>query len=465
MTALSTNHKMIPFIVSLALFMEAVDSTVINTAIPAMATSLQVSPIDLKVALISYLLSLAIFIPISGWIADKFGIKRVFTLAIVIFTLSSLFCGYANNLNELVIMRFLQGVGGSLMLPIGRLIIVKSYHRRELVNIMSRVVMVGALGMMLGPALGGFITEHLSWRWIFWINIPVGLFNLILARIWLSESTIVDTHPLDKLGFILFGGGLAGLTFGLSAISESTIDTTLAISIITISMMMLIAYWIHSRKQRYPIVKTQLFRLKTFRIAILGNVFSRLSFGGVPFIVPLLLQICLGYSPGSAGLLLAPVALGVLIVKPISFTILSTFGFRRLLLVNTVLMGASLWTFTFITIHTSIYTIGFLTFLYGFLSALQFTGMNSLAYADIEQNHLSAATSIMSTTQQISQSFGVAISAILIQLFTFDITGTSIIMINALRYALIIMGILTILSTLLFTQLQADDGKIMISPN
>lgn len=454
---------MIPFIVSLALFMEAVDSTVINTAIPTMANSLQVNPIDLKVALISYLLSLAIFIPISGWMADKYGIKRMFTAALLVFTISSLLCGYSNNLIELVIMRFLQGLGGSFMLPLGRLIIVRTYPRRDLVNTMTRVVMVGAIGMMLGPALGGLITEYLSWRWIFWINIPVGLINIILARIWLTESTTKNIHKLDKVGFILFGSGLAGLTFGLSAFSESTIEKYLVSNIVIISSIFLILYWLHSRKQRYPIVNTTLFTLKTFRIAILGNFFSRLAFGGLPFLIPLLLQICLGYSPQTSGLLLAPTAIGVLLVKPMSLYILRRFGFKPLLLVNTTLMGIAIGSFTLVNEQTPLFAIALLTLIYGFLSALQYTGMNSLAYAEVDQGHLSGATSIMSTMQQLSQSFGVAICALLIQFFTLTASGPSLITLNALHDTLIVMAIFTIASIIIFIRLKPADGLEMIS--
>lgn len=458
-----TTIRMIPFIVSLAFFMESVDATVLNTAIPTMAHSLDVNPIDLKVALISYLLSLAIFIPISGWIADKYGIKRAFMSALLIFTLSSLLCGYANHLNELVIMRFIQGLGGSLMLPLGRLIIVRSYPRRDLVNTMSRIVIVAAIGMMLGPALGGFITQYLSWRWIFWINVPVGLFNLFLARWWLLESKTKDIHRLDKLGFILFGLGLSLLTFGLSAISESSINKRTAYMIILFSVILLLFYWIHSRKERFPIVNTKLFFFKTFQTAVLGNLFSRLSFGGVPFLIPLLLQLCLHYTPEISGLLLAPTALGVIMVKPLSLTLLRYLGFKKLLVVNTILMSIILWTFTFIGINTPFYMIGLYTFFFGFLTALQYTGMNTLAYAEIEAHYLSAATSIMSTLQQISQSFGVAICAILIQFFTQHFTQQSIISINALRFTFIIIGCLTLISIVIFLRLNENDGKEMIA--
>ena len=224
--------QMIIFVVSLALFMEALDTTILNTAIPAMSRSLNVNPIDLKIALISYLLSLAIFIPISGWVADKFGIKRVFISALVLFTLSSFWCGFAHKLFELVIARALQGVGGSMALPVGRLFLVRIFERHEVVNIISRVVMVAALGMMLGPVLGGVITHYISWPWIFWVNIPVGILAIYLACLWLPSIPLEKVPPLDKLGFILFGASLAGVTFGMSALSESMLPLSLGVMIV-----------------------------------------------------------------------------------------------------------------------------------------------------------------------------------------------------------------------------------------
>lgn len=454
--------NIILFIVSFAMFMEAVDTTIINTAIPVMAQSLNVNPVDLKLALISYLLSLAIFIPISGWIADKFGIKIVFITAISVFTLSSIWCGFTNNLGELIGARILQGLGGSLTMPIGRLIILRTCERHELIAKMGIVVMIASLGMMLGPLLGGIITDRFSWRWIFWVNIPFGVLAVGLSSKLLPYMPPRPVPPLDKLGFVLFGSGLAALTFGLSMVSESNVTLIQTITVFMIALLLLGGYTKHSYKRKNPIVKVELLRTRTFSISVAGNLLARLGFGGVPFLLPLLLQIGLGYSPRLSGLLLAPIALGVLLVKPLSFSILRWFGYKNLLLLNTILVSVSLWSFFSIDQHSSVYSIAFLTFLYGFLIALQYTGMNSLAYANITENNMSAATSIMSTIQQLAQSFGVAVSAILLSFFTSRHSGDHVLSIQIFHDTFLMLGVLTIFSGLIFTFLKKEDGLELI---
>jgi len=457
----SLQKHMILLIVSLALFMEALDTTIINTAIPAMSKSLNVNPIDLKVALISYLLSLAIFIPISGWIADKFGIKRIFISAIFIFILSSFWCGIARNLLELVIARSLQGFGGALALPVGRLIILRTFARYDMITVMSRVAIVAALGTMLGPLFGGFITHYFSWRWIFWINIPVGLLAIAFAYYWIVDEPPKKVNPLDKIGFILFGGSLAGFTFGLSAFSESTLPQSFALFMTGNSCLLLLCYIWHSRRRKYPVVKTELLRIRTFRVSVIGNLFSRLGFGGVPFLVPLLLQIGLHYPAQISGMLLAPVALGIMLVKPFSLRLLRWFGYRKLLVGNTLLLGVSISVFYFVNNQTSMYVIGGLTFLFGFLISLQYGGMNSLAYSEIEPDDLSSATSIISMLQQLAQSFGVAVSAFFLRYFSasepeFSLTTT------VFHTTFLVMGAITLLSAFIFMGLKEEDGGRMI---
>ncbi len=445
--------------VALAMFMEAVDTTILNTAIPVMAQSLHVNPINLKLALISYLISLAIFIPVSGWIADKFGIKKIFIYAIAIFSVSSIWCGFTQSLTELILGRIAQGIGGSLMLPVGRLIIMRTCERHELIAKMSIVVMVAALGMMLGPLLGGIITEQFSWRWIFWVNVPVGIVAIFMAVKLLPNLKARPVPPLDKIGFLLFGGGLAALTLGLSVLSESDIPLSQAINLIVLSFFLFVCYTWNSIRNPFPIVKIELLKIRTFRVSVIGNLLARLGFGGAPFIVPLLLQIGLGYSPQWSGGLLAPTALGVFMVKPLSLYILRYFGYRNLLIINTLFVGISLCSFALITERTSIYSIGLLTFLYGFLIALQYTGMNSLAYAEITQEDMSAATSIMSTVQQLAQSFGVAVAAIIISYFSH---GLHVLTIKAFHQTFVVMGILTLLSGIIFIHLKKEDGEELI---
>lgn len=450
--------NLILLIVSFAMFMEAVDTTILNTAIPVMAQSFDVNPLNLKLALISYLLSLAIFIPISGWIADKFGIKIVFITAVAVFTLSSIWCGFTNSLWELICARIVQGLGGSLTMPIGRLIILRTCERYELVTKMSIVVMVASLGMMLGPLLGGIITHQFSWRWIFWVNAPVGGIAIILSHKFLPAIPPRPVPTLDIPGFILFGSGLAMLTLGLSLLSEPHISMTISCTLIFFSILLLISYQRYSRNKTHPIIKVELFHIHTFLVSVISNLFARLSFGGTPFLLPLLLQIGLGYSSQLAGFLLAPIAIGVFLVKPLSIHILRTLGYKNLLILNTLLVSISLWSFCSINASSSIYTIGALTFIYGFLIALQYTGMNSLAYASVNEQDMSAATSIMSTIQQLAQSLGVAVAAILVSLFS----NQQVLTVKTFHQTFLMLGIFTFLSGTIFLSMTKKDGEELI---
>lgn len=450
------------FIVAFAIFMEAIDSTIINTAIPTMAQSLHVHPIDLKLALISYLVTLAIFIPISGWMADKYGIKKVFISAIIVFTISSLWCGFTNTLLQLVIARCIQGVGGSFTVPLGRLIMLRTFGRNELINKMGVVIMVASIGMMLGPLLGGLITDHFSWRWIFWVNIPVGIFNAVLAYFVLKDSQRKSVHRLDKKGFIYFGGSLAAITIGMTLLSESEIKNTFALGMIAFSFFLLSCYFIHSRHQPYPIVRIGLFRVRTFQVSILGNIICRVGFGGVPFLLPLLLQIILGYSPQLSGFLLAPTAVGVFIMKPFSVFFLRLIGYKKLLVMNTFMVACMLWAFASLNLNTPKYVIVAMTFIYGFLTAIQFSGMNSLAYAKIVPEDLSAATSIVSTIQQLSQSFGVAMAALFLRFFISNFSTSQDLILQAFHLTFIAMSFMTFISMIIFLRLRPHDGRELI---
>lgn len=452
-------HRTIPLIVSLSFFMEAVDTTVINTAIPAMSSSLHVDPVDLKVALISYLLSLAIFIPISGWIADKWGLKRVFISALVIFTLSSFACGFANNITALVCARFIQGFGGALGLPVGRLILLRTFGREHMIPMMSQVVMIGALGIMLGPVIGGVIVHYFSWSWIFWVNIPVGAIAIGLAYDCLQSTARESVPPLDKVGFILFGTGLATFTFAMSALSETTVSSSLALKILMVSMLLLLFYAIHSHHQAHPVVKTDLLQIRTFRISVAGNLLSRLGFGGIPFLIPLLLQIDMHFSSQVSGLLLAPTAIGIFLSKPLSLLVLRKVGYKRFLIINTILAGLSIWAFSYISIETPMYIIAILTFSYGFILSLQYSAMNSLAYADLSASDLSAANSIMSTIQQLAQSLGVAVSALCIRFFSTQ----QLLSMHIFHYTFLSMGLFTLCSAFIFLWLKTEDGRQMIA--
>ena len=463
MSFIFSKEKIITFIVSLALFMDAVDATIINTAIPAMSHSLSVHPVDLKIALISYLLSLAIFIPISGWVADKFGIKRVFIAALAVFTLSSLWCGHVQSLYELVMARSVQGLGGSLMLPLACLIILRTFPRHEMVTAMNQVIMVVSIGLMIGPFVGGFITDHFSWHWIFWVNIPVGFFAIAAAYHWLEDTNTRISKPFDGLGFILFGGGLAALTFALSYLSETTASQRSAWMILLAAICMLVLYFLHSRGRAHPLIRLELFRNRTFQVAIFGNLLARLSFGGIPFLLPLLLQVGLDYSAQLSGTLLIPIAFGIIISKYSSLRIMRFFGYKRLLILNTILVALSIWTFRIINNDTPIYVISILTFLFGCFISLQYISMNSLVYAEVTAEEHSAATSILSTIQQLAQSFGVAASALLLRFYGSATAQHFPLTINVFHQTFFALGLLTLCSIGIFLRLKYDDGQQMLS--
>lgn len=445
-------------IIAFVMFMDAIDTTILNTALPNMAKSFHINPLEIKLALISYLISLAIFLPISGWIADKFGAKRAFMFGISLFTLSSLWCGFTDNLVHLILGRFFQGMGGSLTTPIGRLILMRSFKKNEIVEKMSDVLLVASIGSMVGPLLGGFITSHFSYRWIFWINIPIGIFNIFLCHKFLPTDVQRRTHRLDKQGFVLFGLALALSTFGMAAITESRFNNSIAIICILTSALFLILYFWHSYGRPHQIINIHLLEIRTFRIAMLGNLLYRFSFGGLPFILTMLLQINLGFSPQLSGLLLVPLAIGTMVAKPLTVRLPHRFGYKRLLIVNSCMLGLSLSYFGFIHLESNLSFIVFCTFSYGFFASFQFSAMNSLAYANVPDEEMSAATSLMSTVQQVSQSFGVAIGAIMLHLFSRHFALT----IQSFQSTFFLMGSLSALSAILFLLLQQADGHELI---
>ena len=458
-----SSKQSILFTVSLALFMDVLDSNIINTSIPAMSQSLHVSPIDLKVALISYLLSLAVFIPISGWAADKYGVKRIFISAFGVFTLSSFWCGYAHTLTELVIARCIQGMGGAFMISLGRLIIARTFKRHELVEAMNAVIIVVSVAVMVGPFIGGVITDRFSWPWIFWVNIPIGILAMILSTLVLKDDEPRRSRPFDLLGFILFGGSLALLCFALSELSESGVDLVSDLYLIGIAIAILIFYVVHSKQQSHPVIKLQLLRIRTFQVSVTGNLSARLGFGGMPFLLPLMQQIGLGFSAQLSGLLLAPMAFGIIFSKILSLRVLRKLGYRRYLMINTILVTIVLWSFIFIQSQTSAYTIAAMTFIFGIVLSAQYTGMNSLAYADINQDELAASTSITSTVQVLSQTLGVAVGAILLRYFS--TIESSQLTIKVFHQTFFTMGMLTLISSLVFMRLNQDDGSAMLVKN
>lgn len=452
------SKRLLPWLVAVAFFMESLDTTILNTAVPAIASALNVAPLSMKAVLSSYTLSLAVFIPISGWMADRFGTRRVFASAIGLFTLGSFLCGISNDIHVLVACRVLQGCGGAMMVPVGRLTIVRTFAKSELVWAMSAVGIPGLIGPMLGPVAGGFIVGYFHWRVIFFVNIPIGLLGLWMVRRHLPDYR-EKWDPLDTVGLILFGTGIALLSYVLEVFGEHTLGTAEIFGMLFIAVALLTAYWLHSTKTEYPLLAMWLFRIRTFRSSVNGNFFTRLSVGGIPFILPLLYQVGLGYSPMQSGLLMTPQAIASIGMKFTMGSILARFGYRRVLIWNTLLLGVLIQSFAIIGAQTPIWVIIVQSLLFGFFSSLQYTSVNTLVYADITPERTSAAATIASTVQQMSLSFGVALASLATAFFIPNrFASTPGQMINGTHKAFLVLGAITLISTVVFLELRSSDG-------
>lgn len=455
-----TARRYLPWVVATALFMEQLDSTIVNTAVPAMADSLHVAPLSLKSVVASYILSLAVCIPVSGWMADRFGTRRVFGSAVVVFTLSSLLCGLALNVPMLVAARILQGMGAAMMMPVGRLAIIRTYPRTELLQAMNFVILPALIGPLLGPTIGGLIVHWLPWRIIFFINIPVGIAALLLIRLHMPDYRGSERRPLDLAGLVLFGSGAALLSWLLEVFGEHDIGATAALLVLLVALALLAGYGWHARSARHPLLRLALFRLRTFRVAVVGGFITRLGLGGLPFLLPLLYQVGLGFPAWQSGLLMMPAAAAAMGMKVISIGILRRFGFRRTLIVNTVLIGVTICLFALVGPATPVLLIALLGLTQGLFNSLQFSSMNSMAYADIAESDSSMASTIASSMQQMSMSFGLACGTLVAGWYLGGLPQTDQLAVTtALHHAFLTLGGLTVVSSLSFWTLRPEDGR------
>ena len=450
---------MLPWLVAVAFFMESLDTTILNTAVPAVAEALHVGPLAMKAVLASYTLALALFIPISGWMADRFGTRRVFASAIGLFTLGSLLCGLCSNIHLLVACRVLQGMGGAMMVPVGRLTLVRSFAKSDLLRVMAFVSVPALIAPMLGPVAGGLIVGYAHWRVIFFLNIPIGLLGLVMVYLHLPDFKEQDVHPLDFVGLALFGSGIALLSYVLEVFGEHTLSGREMAGLLTLSGALLAAYWVHARQLKFPLLNLHLFDIRSFRISVNGSFFTRLGIGGVPFLLPLLYQTGLGYTPVQSGLLIMPQAIAALGMKAILRKLLANIGYKGVLVSNTIAIGLLLLLFTTIHRDTSVAQIVAIAFFYGACTSLQYTTMNTLVYADVEEKDTSNASSIASTMQQMSISFGVAIAGLTTAFFVpGQAYSNPLLMIHGIHKAFLCLGALTIVSTVVFAGLKREDG-------
>lgn len=448
----SPSKNTLLWLVAIGFFMETLDSTIVNTALPSMARALNESPLYMQSVVIAYALTLAVFIPLSGWLTDRFGTRRVYLGSIIIFTIGSLFCALSQNLPQLVASRVLQGAGGSMMLPVGRLAVLRAFPGAQYISALSFVTMPALVGPLIGPALGGWLVQYASWHWIFLINIPIGLIGCFATYKSMPPDDSITPRKFDLIGFFQITIFMVSLSVALDGLSEANLSHGLVFFLIVFGLAALVAYVLHTAKTPHPLFSLSLFKTRTYTIGIMGNMFARVGSSGVPFLIPLFLQLSLGYTPFEAGLTMLPLAVAAILAKRLVSPAVIRFGYRRFLTINTLLVGAGIASFYLVGLHESSVLRILQLFAFGIVNSMQFTAMNTLTMKDLDRSKSSDGNTMFSMVQMLSMSFSVAAAGSLLSAFLGQFPRP-----EAFQYTFLCMGALTCISTWIFFQLSTDD--------
>lgn len=451
--------KILPVIMATSIFMQMLDSTILNTALPSIAESLNESPLDMQNAIISYVLTLALFMPASGFLADKFGTRKTFILSLVLFSLGSVFCSLSQDLTQLVVSRVIQGLGGALMTPVGKLAMIKTYKKNELVKALNYAIIPALIGPVLGPLLGGYLVDYLSWHWIFIINIPFGIAGIILGMKYMPDYHSGETH-FDLKGFLIFAAASLLLSVSLELFGN-TQNVTPILVIFILGFLLFYFYYRHAKKATNPLFPLNLFQVRTFRVGIVGNMVTRLGISSVPLLLPLMIQIAYGGSAVISGWIVAPMALTAMFGKNYVIRILNRFGYRKTLYYNTIILGFLIIFLAVPGIADSLYWFVPIIALMGFFNSIQFTAMNTISIADLRSFHTSSGNSLLSVNQQLAVGFGISLGLLILNIFETQTNLISGEIHNAFRYTFLTIGLLTILSSNVFKRLHFADGNNM----
>lgn len=455
----TTSYKYLPWLAAISIFMQSLDGTILITSLPSIAKDMNYSPLEMQSIIVSYTLTLAIFIPLSGWLSDKFGTKKIFSFALAVFSLGSLFCAISPDLTSLIISRIIQAIGGSMMVPVARLAILYAYPKNQLLKVINFMTIPGLIGPVIGPSLGGYLSDNFSWHWIFLVNLPIGIIGLLFTQKIMPNFTN-KVGKFDLIGLLYFSLALVVFTFLLELSSVGITSFTLVLALFSISVFFAILYIKHSKKTTDPIVDLNLFKIRTLRIGLSGSLFTRLGISGIPFLLPLMLQVGFGYSASVAGLLLLPSALSNVIIKPFVVPLVQKIGYRNILISNTLILAVIIFTFSFATKETPLAYFIFLMVIYGAVNSIQMASMNTLSLSDLDNDNASSGNSLLAIMQQLSMSFGISAAALALSFYknrTGFIEGDTV---SAFKYSFITLGILTALSTFVFTKLKKEDGNL-----
>jgi EmrB/QacA subfamily drug resistance transporter len=453
----SASHRSLLWLVAVSFFMQTLDSTIVNTALPAMAHDLGESPLRMQSVIISYSLVMAMLIPISGWITDRFGTRKTFFAAILVFTLGSLFCAISTSLNQLVLSRVVQGAGGALLLPVGRLAVLQAVPRKEFLAAMSFVTIPGLVGPLIGPTLGGWLVEYSSWHWIFFINIPIGFLGCAASLRYMPDFRNVERPALDLSGFLLLAFSMAAISIALEGMAELGLRGIYGMVVLIFGLASLAAYWLHALKHPAPLFPLKLFSTDSYRIGLLGNLFARIGTGAMPFLVPLMLQVGLQLTPSEAGMMMIPIALAGMLVKKLGMPLIGRFGYRRILIVNTLVVGAFMASFSLFGLQQPQWLRYLQLSLFGAVNSLQFTAMNTISLKDLDRDLASSGNSLLSMVQMLSMSLGVAGAGALLAAISRQIgADQSSEVMRAFQFTFICVGLVTAASACIFWQLEPD---------
>lgn len=448
--------RWLPLLMAIAIFMQMLDATILNTALPKIAEDLHASPLNMQMAVIVYTLTVALLIPLSGYLADRFGTKKVFLCSLSVFMLGSLLCAAATNLQMLVLARAVQGIGGSMLVPVPRLTILRVYEKSQLLNAFNYAVMPALIGPVMGPLVGGYLVEYASWHWIFLLNLPIGLIGVIVGRKIMPD--VKGGKPaLDLSGFLMFAGAACALTLSVEIVSQAGAKP-FSLLLAASGAVLLWLYYRHAKTVPNPIYAGHLFKVRTFRLGLAGNLVSRLGISSVPFLLPLLFQVAFGYSAALSGWLVAPVALASLLVKPAIKPVMARFGYRNVLIWNTRILGILIMLLALPSGDAPPAVWVGLLFLMGTCNSIQFSSMNTLTLADLRGYQTGSGNSLMAVNQQLAIALGTALGALILQLWRGSSVAQSDLHL-AFRLTFASVGLITLCSGLIFSRLHVSDGQ------
>ncbi|MES2399153.1 MAG: multidrug transporter subunit MdtD [Pseudomonadota bacterium] len=445
---------MLLWLVAIGFFMQTLDATIVNTALPAMARSFGESPLRMQSVVVAYSLTMAMLIPASGWIADRFGTRRVYVASITLFVLGSIACALARNVDQLVMARVLQGAGGAFLMPVGRLAVLRAYPRERFLQAMSFIAIPGLVGPLVGPTLGGWLVEVATWQWVFLINIPVGLVGAVATLFYMQHNPQPTMPRFDITGYLFLAFGMVMVSLAVDGVSGLGLKQVSVLVLLVFGMASLTAYWLHATKRPDPLFSPKLFSIPTLSIGLLGNLFSRLGSSCMPFLVPLLLQVSLNFSPFRAGMMMIPVAVAGMFVKRVTTPLITRYGYRTVLVTNTALVGFTMASFAFISPAQPLWLHILQLAVFGAVNSMQFTAMNTVTLRDLESQMASSGNSLLSMVQMLAMSMGVAAAGAVLAGFTgYFGSGESTQVLHAFQATFVTMGLITLASASIFWQL------------